>query len=313
MKKILCYGDSNTFGFNPKNGGRYDKTTRWSGILSDLLKEKYEVIEEGMNNRTGFFKNPEGLKQSGGEYLSIYLQNHKDIDICILNLGTNDAQIFYPLNNETTQKGLQNLTSAIKNINPRTKIIIIPPVKITQDLLHSGFAVIFNKNSIDFDFETSFDLNSFIGTNTDYKSLITSVLPYDEFKGYNLNAMKHPSSYIDALYILRENAEYPPHLLSSEYMDAELNSGYFREILESVEISIKYSGYIERERKLAEKIMRLESLSIPDDFDFDKVHSLSIECRQKLKKYAPKTIAQASRISGVSPADISVLLVYFGR
>ena len=149
MKKILCYGDSNTFGFNPKNGGRYDKTTRWSGILSDLLKEKYEVIEEGMNNRTGFFKNPEGLKQSGGEYLSIYLQNHKDIDICILNLGTNDAQIFYPIDNETTQKGLQNLTSAIKNINPRTKIIIIPPVKITQNLLHSGFAVIFDLKSID--------------------------------------------------------------------------------------------------------------------------------------------------------------------
>ena len=55
------------------------------------------------------------------------------------------------------------------------------------------------------------------------------------------------------------------------------------------------------------------SKATPEDFDFDKVESLSIECRQKLKKYAPKTIAQASRISGVSPADISVLLVYFGR
>ena len=132
MKKILCYGDSNTYGFNPETGGRYDKTTRWSGILSDLLKENYEIIEAGMNNRTGFFKNPEGLKQSGGEYLSIYLQNHKDIDICILNLGTNDAQIFYPLDNETTRKGLQNLASEIKNTNPQTKIIIIPPVKITQ-------------------------------------------------------------------------------------------------------------------------------------------------------------------------------------
>ena len=149
MKKILCYGDSNTYGFNPETGGRYDKTTRWSGILSDLLKENYEIIEAGMNNRTGFFKNPEGLKQSGGEYLSIYLQNHKDIDICILNLGTNDAQIFYPLDNETTRKGLQNLASEIKNTNPQTKIIIIPPVKITQDLLHSGFAVIFDKNSIE--------------------------------------------------------------------------------------------------------------------------------------------------------------------
>ena len=60
MKKILCYGDSNTFGYNPETGGRYDKNTRWSGILSYLLKENYEIIEEGMNNRTAFFKNPEG-------------------------------------------------------------------------------------------------------------------------------------------------------------------------------------------------------------------------------------------------------------
>ena len=64
---------------------------------------------------------------------------------------------------------------------------------------------------------------------------------------------------------------------------------------------------------MAEKLHKLEDLKIPDDFDFDKVSGLTIECRQKLKLYSPKTIAQASRISGVSPADISVLLVYFGR
>lgn len=85
------------------------------------------------------------------------------------------------------------------------------------------------------------------------------------------------------------------------------------EIFQSCEISVKYKGYIDRERKMADKIMRLEKLEIPSDFDFDKISSLSIESRQKLKKYAPRTIAQASRISGVSPADISVLLVYFGR
>ena len=86
-----------------------------------------------------------------------------------------------------------------------------------------------------------------------------------------------------------------------------------KEICDSVEISLKYRGYIERERKLADKMMRLEDLLIPEDFDFDRVSGLSIECRQKLKKYGPRTIAQASRISGVSPSDISVLLVYFGR
>ncbi len=85
------------------------------------------------------------------------------------------------------------------------------------------------------------------------------------------------------------------------------------EIMESVEISIKYSGYIDREIQNAEKLHRLENLKIPENFDFDRLSGLSIECRQKLKKYAPHTIAQAMRISGVSPSDISVLLVYFGR
>ena len=149
MKKILCYGDSNTFGFIPKICGRYDKNTRWSGRLSELLKDNYEVIEEGMNNRTGFFKNPEGLKQSGGEYLSIYLQNHKDIDICILALGTNDAQFFYNLDRKSAELGLMNLISAIREVNSDTKIVIVPPVKITENILHSGFAMMFNSDSIE--------------------------------------------------------------------------------------------------------------------------------------------------------------------
>ena len=85
------------------------------------------------------------------------------------------------------------------------------------------------------------------------------------------------------------------------------------DVIQAVEIAIKYAGYIDREKQQAEKNNRLEYISIPSDFDFDRVQSLSIECRQKLKRYKPETIAQASRISGVSPADIAVLLVYFGR
>ncbi len=85
------------------------------------------------------------------------------------------------------------------------------------------------------------------------------------------------------------------------------------DVITSVEIAIKYSGYIEREKLQAEKNNRLEYIRIPAGFDFSTLTGLSIECRQKLAKYKPETIAQASRISGVSPADISVLLVYFGR
>ena len=88
---------------------------------------------------------------------------------------------------------------------------------------------------------------------------------------------------------------------------------YDREVVESVEISLRYQGYIDRELAMAEKLQRLEDLKIPEDFDFDRVSGLTIECRQKLARYKPRTIAQASRISGVSPADVSVLLVYFGR
>lgn len=86
-----------------------------------------------------------------------------------------------------------------------------------------------------------------------------------------------------------------------------------KEVTDSVEISIKYKGYIEREIQLAKKLNRLENLAIPDTFDFSKVSGLTIECRQKLERYKPRTIAEASRISGVSPSDIAVLLVYFGR
>ena len=120
-------------------------------------------------------------------------------------------------------------------------------------------------------------------------------------------------SYGAAIRVMKDNADYPAALLDSSRFQPLINENYRREIVESSEISIKYKGYIERERKIADKIKRLERLSIPENFDFDKVESLSIECRQKLKKYSPKTIAQASRISGVSPSDISVLLVYFGR
>jgi len=102
--------------------------------------------------------------------------------------------------------------------------------------------------------------------------------------------------------------------LAPAYTDSDLNPDFVKgEILSAAEIYIKYKGYIEREKKQAEKILKLENLRIPQDFDFDKVAGLSIECRQKLKRYQPRTVAQASRISGVSPSDISVLLVYFGR
>ncbi|CAC9972650.1 tRNA uridine-5-carboxymethylaminomethyl(34) synthesis enzyme MnmG [Flavobacterium panici] len=86
-----------------------------------------------------------------------------------------------------------------------------------------------------------------------------------------------------------------------------------KEILEQAEIQVKYSGYIEKERNNADKLTRLEEVKIPENFDYNKIKSMSIEAKQKLSKIRPVTISQASRISGVSPSDISVLLIYMGR
>ena len=94
---------------------------------------------------------------------------------------------------------------------------------------------------------------------------------------------------------------------------AETLNSYSDEILEQAEINVKYDSYIEREQKLAEKIGSLEDFKIFPDFDYDKVKALSLEAREKLKKIRPATIGQMSRISGVSPADVSVLTVYLGK
>lgn len=118
-------------------------------------------------------------------------------------------------------------------------------------------------------------------------------------------------TYSDILDFVPRGTNIASSIFSS--FSEEIRPFVYKEFIDDAEISIKYRGYIDREKALADKLLRLERLSIPTDFDFDKVSGLSIECRQKLNKYKPGTIAQASRIPGVSPADISVLLVYFGR
>lgn len=90
-------------------------------------------------------------------------------------------------------------------------------------------------------------------------------------------------------------------------------NNFDREVIEQAEIQVKYAGYIEKEKNNADKLNRLEDIKIPSNFDYSKIKSMSFEAREKLKNIQPTTVSQASRISGVSPNDISVLLVYMGR
>jgi tRNA uridine 5-carboxymethylaminomethyl modification enzyme len=111
---------------------------------------------------------------------------------------------------------------------------------------------------------------------------------------------KRPNVSLEHLKEINENLK--------EYMN-----GYSEEVLEQTEIKVKYEDYIERERLNAEKVTKLENLNIHPTFDYNKIQALSIESRQKLNQIRPQTLGQASRISGVSPSDISILMVYLGR
>ena len=201
-------------------------------------------------------------------------------------------------------------TSEIPNRKRISELISRPQTNLYElfNLVPRGT---FSKFNINLDEEFKSPIGGLLKKGVEYKDLLI----YGDRVSVDskFNEEYTGGSYQDALFALKFNTEYPVSLLDEKSLNDRVDSNYKKEILDASEIAIKYKGYIQREQQMADKIMRLENLSIPDGFDFDKVESLSIECRQKLKRYSPKTIAQASRISGISPADISVLLVYFGR
>lgn len=149
MKKILCYGDSNTFGLNISKFTQYDEDTRWSGILAKNLSDKFEVIVDGLNNRNGFVNNPEGFEFSAQRHFPKIISKFKDdLDILVLAVGTNDLQSQYDISFGTFEKGLENLILAAveKAVN---HIILIPPVILKENILNGFFKDQFDETSIE--------------------------------------------------------------------------------------------------------------------------------------------------------------------
>ena len=156
------------------------------------------------------------------------------------------------------------------------------------------------------------------------KSLVESLISYaheqsikiSEIEGYLKRNNFEPLTQGRKLYALVSRNEFSFKTLIEELPKVKRfveQKGITQEVIEQAEIQIKYKGYIEREKLLAEKLRRLENIIIPADFDFMQMNALTIEARQKLTKIRPQTIGQASRIPGVSPADINVMLIKFGR
>ena len=216
-----------------------------------------------------------------------------------------------PLKPDVVNPYLESVSSSTVDSRRRISDLVSRPQVQLQELFNKVPRGTFIKGNIDLDKVFESPLKDILSSGISYSDLLS-------YESYSSLASKFTESssdisYKDAAFCLKFNTEYPVANLDCSAIDDKIDLNYKKEILDSCEVAIKYKGYIQREQQMADKIMRLENLSIPEGFDFDKVESLSIECRQKLKKYAPRTIAQASRISGISPADISVLLVYFGR
>jgi tRNA uridine 5-carboxymethylaminomethyl modification enzyme len=141
----------------------------------------------------------------------------------------------------------------------------------------------------------------------------TTIEP-DESAVYMVNQNSTPlSTRQKASHILLRPAVDLSSMINSFQKLFDQLKGFTKEALEQAEIQIKYESYIEKEKLLAERIGQLDNLQIPTNFNYDKISSLSTEALQKFKKIKPETLGQASRISGVNPSDVQILLVFMGR
>ena len=154
MKNVLCYGDSNTYGYIPETGLRYPKNIRWTGVLQNLLGKNFNVIEEGCNGRTTIFDDPiEGWK-NGRDYLKPCLNSHKPIDIIIMMLGSNDLKDFFHASVEDIAAGVETLLKDIVEFTENKqefvpKIILVSPPEIGEGIKDSPFYGSFKEDAIE--------------------------------------------------------------------------------------------------------------------------------------------------------------------
>ena len=153
MKTVLCYGDSNTYGYVPETGLRYPKDIRYPGRLQMFLGDEYTVVEEGCNGRTTLCKEPGNEWKNGLDYLRPCLNSHKPVDTVVLMLGTNDLKKIYGLTAEEIAAGAGKLCDVIKEFTGEkqeraAEIILVAPPEIGEGIAHSPFGVSFGEDAI---------------------------------------------------------------------------------------------------------------------------------------------------------------------
>ena len=149
MRTILCFGDSNTYGYRPDTGERYAEDTRWTGILREKLKDrKIEVIEEGLVGRTTVFEDSIRPGRKGIDYLVPLLETHAPVDQLVLMLGTNDCKSIYKASPEVIGLGIERLIKGARAFNPKLEILLISPIYLGDDVWKEEYDPEFDQESV---------------------------------------------------------------------------------------------------------------------------------------------------------------------
>ena len=154
MKTVLCYGDSNTFGYIPETGMRYPRDIRYPGRLKKLLGDEYDVIEEGCNGRTTIHDDPVDGWKNGLDYLKPCLNSHKPVDIVILMLGSNDLKATFHLTAKDIADGVSVLVEVIRSFTEEKqgyvpKIILVSPPELGRNIRSSPFYGAFYEEAVE--------------------------------------------------------------------------------------------------------------------------------------------------------------------
>ncbi|MEM5770986.1 MAG: SGNH/GDSL hydrolase family protein [Bacillota bacterium] len=151
-KTVLCFGDSNTWGYNPVNGGRYARDVRWTGRMAGLLGSGYHVVEEGLNGRTTAFDDPIEPFRNGRKALDVCLLSHSPIDLFIVMLGTNDTKKFHHLTPFMITKGLESIVAEAGQASYgrdgySPKVLVVSPIAISPQSFDDGMREYFDESS----------------------------------------------------------------------------------------------------------------------------------------------------------------------
>lgn len=147
MKNILCYGDSNTFGYRPDKLGQYDETVRWTALIAQALGENFRVIENGVCGRTTAMDDPRAAGRNGLADIDSVMEQYSPVDLVILMLGTNDLKTFYGMNERKIAENCGRIIDKIENLKyGAPKILLVSPILMGDNIL--SIKPLYDKNSL---------------------------------------------------------------------------------------------------------------------------------------------------------------------